>query len=113
MPVPFILAGIAGIAGAAGLVKGGKAVSDNSKAKDLIKQAQTKYTKAEKELESQRKITSEDLDVLGEVKLNVWSKQMGKFVELFHHFKKVNVEGNVNTSNHLKTSETGNLKKCR
>lgn len=113
MPVPFILAGIAGIAGAAGLVKGGKAVSDNSKAKDLIKQAQTKYTKAEKELESQRKITSEDLDVLGEVKLNVWSKQMGKFVELFHHFKKVNVEGNVNTSNHLKTSETGNLKKMQ
>lgn len=46
MPIAFILAGAAAIAGIAGVAKGGKAISNNSKAKDLISRAESKYEDA-------------------------------------------------------------------
>lgn len=71
MPLPFFLAGAAAIAGIAGVVKGGTAISNNSKAKDLISRAERKYENAKGRLDYQREETSNQLDSLGKVKLLV------------------------------------------
>ena len=46
MAVPFILAGLAAAAGVAGVAKGGKAISNNSKAKELVEDAEYIYDRA-------------------------------------------------------------------
>lgn len=102
MPLPFILAGAAAVAGIAGVAKGSKAISNNSKAKDLISRAERKYENAKDRLEAQRAATSEQLDSLGETKLVSWSEDIGKFVELFKSFKNINIEGNVELDEKLR-----------
>jgi len=102
MPIPLILAGAAALAGVAGLAKGGKAISNNSKAKDLIDDAQYKYDCAKEQLEEQRELTSSDLDQLGRTKLESWSNDIGNFIELFKQFKNVELQGNVNLNDSLR-----------
>lgn len=110
MPLPFVLAGLAAAAGAAGVIKGGKAISDNSKAKELISNVQYIYDLAKDRLESQRQYTANDLNTLGEVKLNSWSKEIGRFVDLFGKFKKVDIQGKIELNSNLKMSNTNNIK---
>ncbi len=102
MPIPFILAGAAAVAGVTGLVKGGEALSNNNKAKELIEKAEKKYERAKDELEIQRDHLSENLDELGKTKLYSWSNDIGTFVDLFKKFKKVDIQGDVNINEKLK-----------
>ena len=102
MPIPFLLVGAAGIAGLVGVAKGGKAISNNSKAKELIRSAQYEYENAQGRLDSQRRITSDDLERLGEAKLYAWSNSVGTFLDIFKHFKKVDVKGNINLKEKLR-----------
>lgn len=102
MPIPFLLAGAAAIAGATGVVKGAKAISNNSEARDLINRAQSKYDRAQSRLEEQRDETTKCLEQLGRIKLYAWSTEMKNFLELFQSFKNVRLEGNVNVNEHLK-----------
>lgn len=102
MPIPFILAGAAAVAGLAGVAKGGKAISNNSKSKDLISRAEKEYENAKERLENQRFRTSKQLDSLGEIKLKSWSEDIGAFLTLFNSFKKVDIEGNVNLDEKLR-----------
>lgn len=112
MPIPFLLAGAAAVAGVAGLAKGGEAISNNNKAKELITDAERMYENAKEVLECQRQQTSTDLDNLGKTKLYSYSNDIGKFVGLFKQFKKVELQGNVNVNEKLKLqiSNTGDLK---
>lgn len=96
------MAGAAAVAGLAGAAKGGKAISNNSKAKDLISRAEKEYENAKERLENQRFRTSKQLDSLGEVKLKSWSEDIGAFLTLFNSFKKVDIEGNVNLDEKLR-----------
>lgn len=102
MPIPFLLAGAAAVAGIAGIAKGGQAISNNSKAKDLIQEAERDYEWSKDRLAEQRQKTSADLDKLGQTKLYSWSNDIGKFVPLFKKFKKVDIQGNVNLNEKLK-----------
>lgn len=108
MPIPFFLAGAAIIAGAAGVVKGGQAISNNSKAKEYIADAQNIYDRAKETMESQRQTTSDDLEKLGTTKLYSWSNDIGNFLEIFRNFKKVDVQKNVNLNDKLKM-QIGNI----
>lgn len=112
MPVPFILAGIAAAAGAAGIIKGGQAISNNSKAKDLVNDAQMIYDEAKEQLDCQRIETTGSLDSLGRVKLDAWSGEIGSFIQLFKTFKNVSLQGNVELNEKLKLQMTNpqNLK---
>lgn len=113
MPIPFLLAGAAAIAGITGIAKGGKAISNNNKAKELVADAERKYNRAKDALEEQRTITSKDLEVLGTTKIQSWSDDIGGFVEYFKKFKNVDLQGNVNLNEKLKLQidNTGNFKK--
>lgn len=102
MPVPFILAGLAVAAGAAGIIKGGEAISNNSKAKDLVNEAQRIYDEAKERLDYQRIETTGNLDSLGRLKLEAWSGEIGSFIQLFKTFKNVSLQGNVELNEKLK-----------
>lgn len=112
MPIPFILAGIAAAAGAAGIIKGGEAISNNSKAKNLVNDAQGVYDDAKERLDRQRIETTRSLDSLGQVKLDAWSCEIGSFIQLFNTFKNVSLQGSVELNEKLKmqTMNPQNLK---
>lgn len=115
MPLPFLLAGVAAIAGIAGLTKGGQAVSNNSRAKELMSDAEYIYNSAKRDMECQKNITTKQLDSLGELKLISWSEDIGKFVSLFSEFKNVKLESKVNVDKLLKSNvaNVGNIKQMK
>lgn len=102
MPIPFILAGAAGIAGATGIVKGAKSLINNSDAKSIVAAAQEMYDEKKKSLELQRKETTKCLEDLGELKLHAWAEDMNVFVETFNSFKNVQLEGTIDINERLK-----------
>lgn len=102
MSIPLILGAGAAIAGVTGIFKGGKAISNNNKAKELIEDAQKKYDRAKSTLDKQRSVISSDLETLGKTKLNAWSNDIGQFVEAFKNFKNVDISGSVNLNDKLK-----------
>ena len=91
MPLPFLAVAAVGV-GLTGIFKGGKAISNNSKANDLIESAEWTYNDAKDTLEYQKNSTVSMLDKLGETMLNSWSNDIGEFIPLFNSFKKVQVE---------------------
>jgi hypothetical protein len=115
MPLPFLLAGAAAIAGIAGLTKGGQAISNNSKAKEIMSDAEYMYDSAKRNMEYQKEATVKQLDSLGELKLLSWSEDIGTFIELFSEFKKVKLESKVNVDKLLKSNvaNVGNMKQMQ
>ena len=70
-------------------------IRKNKNARDLIESAQNKYDKAQKRMDRQRQSTSECLGELGEIKLEVWSEDIGEFVRIYQFFKEVKIEGRI------------------
>lgn len=97
MVLPFILGAAALGAGLFGAKKGVDAYSDNSKAKNLQRDAQVVYERAERKLKSSRQVTTETLEHLGQLKLEVWDTQLGRFVKLYEQLKNVELTGQANT----------------
>lgn len=117
MPIPFILGGLAAAAGIAGLVKGKKSMDNNNRAKELINEAEYIYNNSKNRLENQKERTTESLKSLGILKLNIWSNEIKKFLEVFKLFKNVRLEKNIDTNYEfkvekvrLKNMETASLK---
>jgi len=98
MVLPFILGAAAIGAGVTGVKKGINAVSDNSEAKQLQEDAWKRYERGEHILKDVRQITTESLEQLGILKLNVWDRQLGRFVKLFEQLKNVERTGQANIS---------------
>ena len=71
MPIPFIMLGAAAMAGAAGVTKGASAISSNSKADHMVKAAQDACQQAQEALEEQRAETTNKLETLGTIKLDI------------------------------------------
>lgn len=98
MVLPLILGAAALGAGLFGAKKGVDAASAHSKAKNLQREAQEVYKRAELQLNSSRQVTTETLEHLGQLKLEVWDKQLGRFVKLYEQLKNVELTGQANTS---------------
>lgn len=101
MPLPFLAVAAIGV-GLTGLFKGGQAVSNNSKANDLLESAERKYNNAKSDLEEQKETTVAELDALGKTMLTSWSHDIGGFLPLFNSFKKVQIENSANLNLKLK-----------
>ncbi|MEL6989742.1 MAG: hypothetical protein AAGK97_18185, partial [Bacteroidota bacterium] len=96
MVLPFILGAAAIGAGLTGIAKGLDAVDDNSQAKQLQEDARVAYKVTERDLKYFRRNTTESLEQLGTLKLNVWDRQLGRFVRLFEQLKNVELTGQAN-----------------
>lgn len=81
MPIPLILWGAAAALGATGVFKGVKASNNFDRAKEIGESAEKKYTKATKNLESNRKKTQNDLESLGALKVRIFTDQIQYLVE--------------------------------
>ncbi|MEH1891848.1 MAG: hypothetical protein V7K92_21150 [Nostoc sp.] len=97
MVLPLILGAAALGAGLFGGKKGVDAASVHSKAKNLQREAQEVYKRSELQLNSSRQVTAETLEHLGQLKLEVWDEQLGRFVKLYEQLKNVELTGQANT----------------
>ena len=93
MVLPFILGAAALCAGATGIVNGLAAVSDNLDAEELQKDAQAIYKSTERDLKYLRRTTTESLEKLGKLKLEVWDQHLGRFVQLYEQLRNVELSG--------------------
>ena len=97
MPLPILIGGgiavSSAIAGAWKLIRG---VSDNCKARKTIEEAKDVHAGAKQRLQDAKSGASLQLSDLGKLKLDVWSRQLGRFVELFELMKHVRIEGAAN-----------------
>ena len=93
MPIPILLGIAACCAGAVGIKKGLDAKADNDSARRKFDKAQRIYEEAKGRMEEAREQTSNDLASLGMLKLQVWDKQFGRFVQLVEKVKSVRIEG--------------------
>ena len=96
MVLPFLLGAAAIGAGITGIKKGIEAASDNSKAKKLQEDAQVIYEYTEQELKYLRRTTTESLENLGKLKLNIWNQQLGRFVQLYEQLRNIELTGQAN-----------------
>lgn len=101
MPIPLLLGLGACIAGAIGIKKGMDAKSDNDTARRKFDKAQIIYEEAQEKMEDARDRTSRDLADLGILKLKVWDKQLGRFVQLVDRVKSVKLEGQAMLDGHI------------
>ena len=96
MVLPLILGAAAIGAGVTGVKKGIDAVSDNSKAKELQEKDQKNFERKKGYLTYAKSTTTESLENLGKLKLNVWNRQLGRFVRLYEQLKNVELTGQAN-----------------
>lgn len=88
MPLPFILAGIAGIIGAGGHMA---AKETNEKAQRVSQSAQELYNGAKRSLEQEQNKTEKSLLRLGYAKKNVLDSSMRQFLKSYDKIKQVQV----------------------
>ena len=93
MPLPLALVAIPVVLGLLGAKKGYDAYSNHSKAKDLNREAQDTFDKAQKRLKDARSQCTKELKTLGQLKLDVWNRQLGRFVSLFGQLRNVELVG--------------------
>ena len=103
MPIPYVLIGIAAVTGTVGLGSNIHAGIRRHQTKKIIEKAQVIYDDAANKLEAQRKITLGDLNDFGNQKLQVWSDDLGCYIEHFRRFKKIELNKEANTNEKLNT----------
>ena len=102
MPIPFLIAGAAAVAGTTGVVKGAKAIQNNTEAKELLQKASTLCETAKNNFEHQKEKTASGLEKLGNVKIDAWSGCMESFVNEFSYFKNIQMDEQLNLNTALK-----------
>lgn len=96
---PFSLTALALLAGGTGVVKGGKAISDNNIAKELNEKAQSIVKQAESELEYSKRFSQISLEQLGKIKVEILEVCVKNFLEVFNQIKHIDFEHDGNLSN--------------
>lgn len=92
MPIPLVLAALAGAAGVKGVTSLAGAAKKRSRAKDIIEAAREEYGYAQKEMEGARFFATQTLDALGETKVDAWAHTVGRWLKLFRRFKNVKIK---------------------
>ena len=89
MPLPLLFIGAAAATGMFGAGKTVKAISDNSKAGNLIKIANQEVEEAKEKLEAKRTEVKDSFDHLGRLKLTVLEHNVMSFIRTFEKIKNV------------------------
>jgi hypothetical protein len=98
VPLPLILLAFgAAAAGAAGIKKTYQAYHKNSEAKELITKAHHIFNQGKEELAKVREETQAVLESLGRLKLDMWDRQLGRFVSIFSQLRNVDLTGETVT----------------
>lgn len=92
MPLPFILAGLAGIIGAGGHLA---AKETNEKAQSISQSAQDLYNEAKRSLEQAQNKTEKSLLKLGYAKKNILDSSMHQFLNSYDKIKQIQVNQSV------------------
>lgn len=93
MPLPLLMIGGAALVGSFGVKKGYDAYSDLRKTKSLYKEGRDVSDQERKRLEDARASCTQDLEALGKLKLEIWDRQLGRFVCLFEELRNVDLQG--------------------
>ena len=94
MPFPVrAVAGVAAAVAAVGVMKITRGYSDRREAKRLNEDGAEKFRRAEKRLKRARKKSKKQLKALGQLNLEVWHRQLGRFVTLFQKLRNVDLQG--------------------
>ena len=94
MPLPLIpvaVGVVSGIAALFGAKKGVDAYSDNKEAGDLRAKAANRFDKAKTQLVRAKEKCNSELESLGQLRLELFQQQIGRFVSLFSEFRDVQV----------------------
>ena len=89
MPLPLALIAVPAVLGLLGVKKSYDAYATRSEAKDLEKESRSLVAKAQQRLTRARSRCAKALRTLGELRLDVWNRQLGRFVVLFGKLKNV------------------------
>jgi len=115
MPLPLLLIIPVIIAASGyGAKKAVDGVSDTKKASKVNKQAQELFDSEKFRLWQSRKRCTQQLEKLGRKKLQIWDRNLGRFVTLFEQIKNVELEGQSQVGQlGVKAFTRGELKKMR
>ena len=92
LPGRVVAGAVVGVA-SVGVKKVFSARSDLKEAKRLNEEGEKKLRRAEKRLKRTRADREEHLKALGQLKLEVWDRQLGRFVGLFQELHNVDLQG--------------------
>ena len=92
LPLRLVAPALAGL-GVFGAKKGYDAYSDNKDASGLNEDAEAIIERAQKKLETARTRCTEELEVLGRQKFEIWDRQLGRFVSLMEQMRSVELLG--------------------
>ncbi len=115
MPLPLLLVvPVLLAAGGYGVKKGVDGVCDTREANKRNKQAQEGFDNEKYRLKQARKSCTRQLETLGRKKLQVWDRDLGRFVALFEKIKNVELEGQTAVGSlGMKAFTKGELQKMR
>jgi len=95
MPIPLILGGIALAAAGYGAKKGFDAKKDFDEAKKYNNRAKNIYDQALKKLENKKREANQNLEILGELKINIYQDSLSEFVGVFSEIKNIDFQDNL------------------
>lgn len=89
MPLPILLWGAAAALAATGVFKGVGAVQDMNDAKETGENAERRYSRKKRDLESLREETNQKFEELGKLKVHIFSNQIKHIVDILKKTKDV------------------------
>ena len=93
MPLPLLPIGIAVVLGLFGAKKGYDAYSDNEEAESLNREAKDIFDKDKKRLKTARTRCTKELEALGQLKFEIWDRQIGRYVSLMEQLVNYRLTG--------------------
>lgn len=97
MPLPVLVIGGLAAATGLGVTKLFSGHIDRKEAKRLDEEGALKFRRAEKRLKRARADCEEHLNALGQLKLEIWARQLGRFVRLFQKLHNVDLQSTPGT----------------
>ncbi|MCD8090282.1 MAG: hypothetical protein LUD81_06630, partial [Clostridiales bacterium] len=95
MALPLIVVAVPAAMGAAGAAKMGKGAVDSGKANKIQKKTEAELETAKNHLEKVRKNTSSSIEKLGKTKLEIYSREIKKFADVFSQIKHFSLDKSV------------------